>query len=105
MANTIRETCGQGSLRIDDTDFHDLTETPIDQIEILEDGTDFTTVQLQTKDTSTLSYGVDQQIAGTGIAPNFSTGHGKGEFMSVKSNFERITGIQLASGSITVCFT
>lgn len=104
MANTVRETCGQGSLRINDTVFHDLTETPIDQIEILEDSTDFTTVQLQTKDPSTLLYGVDQQIAGTGIAPNLDTGHGKGEFISLKSDFQRITGITLASGSITVCF-
>lgn len=105
MANTIRETCGQGSLRIEDTNFHDLTLTPIDQIEILEDGTGFTTVQLQTKDGSTLLYGVDQQIAGTGQAPNLSTGHVKGEFISLKTGFERITGITLSSGSITVCFT
>lgn len=104
MANTLILEGGQGSDRITDAVFHDLTNTPVGQIEILEDGTGFTTVQLQTKDAGTLLFGVDQQVAGTGNVPGFGSNHQKGEYISLVADFERITGITLGSGSIRIYF-
>jgi len=105
MANSLILEGGQGSTTIGDILFHDLTATPVGQIEILEDDTDFVTVQLQTKDPNTLAFGVDQQVAGVGTLPSFTTGHTKGEYISLKSDFERITGIALSAGKIRVYFT
>ncbi len=105
MSNTLILEGGQGSTTINDAVFHDLTSTPVGQIEVLEDSTDFTTVQLQTKDASTLAFGVAQQVAGVGTLPSFTTGHKKGEYISLRSDFERITGIALSEGSIRVYFT
>ncbi len=105
MSNTLILEGGQGSDRITDAVFHDFTNTPVGQVEILEDGTGFTTVQLQTKDANTLAYGVDQQVAGTGNSPGFGSNHEKGEYISLVSDFERVTGITLSMGKIRVYFT
>lgn len=105
MSNTLIQEGGQGSDRIDDTVFHDFTSTPVGQIEVLEDGTGFTTVQLQTKDSNTLAFGVDQQVAGTGNPPGLGASHQKGEYISLVADFERITGITLSAGSVRVYFT
>lgn len=105
MSNTLIVEGGQGSTIIKDTDFHDLTLTPVGQIEVLEDNTDFVTVQLQTKDPDTLNYGVDEQVAGVGTLPSFTTGHAAGEYISLKSDFERVTGIALSTGKIRIYFT
>lgn len=105
MANSLILEGGQGSTTINDTVFHDLTTTPVGQIEVLEDSTDFTTVQLQTKDPNTLAFGVDEQVAGVGTLPSFTTGHRAGEYISLRAGFERITGIALASGRVRVYFT
>lgn len=103
--NTLILEGGQGSDRIDDTVFHDFTSTPVGQIEVLEDGTGFTTVQLQTKNIPTLNFGADQQVAGTSNAPGLGSNHQKGEYISLVAGSERITGITLSAGSIRVYFT
>lgn len=105
MSNTLILAGGQGSTIIKDTVFHDLTLTPVGQIEVLEAGTGFTTVQLQTKDTITLAFGIDQQVANEGTLPSFTTGHAAGEFISLRSGFERVTGIALSAGKIRIYFT
>ncbi len=105
MSNTLIQEGGQGSDRIDDAVFHDFTNTPVGQIEVLEDGTGFTTVLLQTKNPTTLAYGVGQQVAGSGNAPGFGSNHQKGEYIPLVFDFERVTGITLSAGSIRVYFT
>lgn len=105
MSNSLILEGGQGSNTITDTVFHDFTLTPVGQVEVLDDTTTFVTVQMQTKDSSTLLYGVDQQVAGTGNPPGFGSVHKKGEYISLVSDFERITGITLGAGSVRVYFT
>lgn len=105
MSNTLISEGGQGSTTITDAVFHDLTATPVGRVEVLDDATTFVTVQLQTKDTDTLLFGVDQQVAGVGTLPSFGSTHKNGECISLKSGFERITGIALGAGSVRVYFT
>ncbi|KKN74677.1 hypothetical protein LCGC14_0388790 [marine sediment metagenome] len=105
MANSLILEGGQGSNTITDAVFHDLTLTPVGQVEVLEDSTTFVTVQMQTKDPDTLLFGVDEQVAGTGNPPGFGSVHKKGEYISLKSDFERVTGITLGAGSVRVYFT
>ena len=105
MANSLILEGGQGSTTITDTVFHDLTATPVGQIEILEDSTDFTTVQLQTKDPDTLLFGVDLHVPRIIKIHSFTTGHKAGEYISLVNDFERITGIALASGRVRIYFT
>jgi hypothetical protein len=97
MSNTLRETGGQGSGRI--VDAVPVSGLDVDMVEILEDDTDFDTVQMQTKDSNGL-WGVDVQIAGTTTEPHFGTGHVKGEFISMVYDNQRITHIKLGAGSI-----
>ena len=104
MANTLIQEGGQGSERINDTALHNFPNNPIGQIEILEDGTGFTTVNMQTKNTTTLAFGVSAQIAGTTTAPSFGTSHQKGEFITGIFDEQRFTAIQLSAGSIRVYF-
>lgn len=103
--NTLILEGGQGSNTITDTVFHDFTSTPVGQVEVLDDATTFTTVQLQTKDADTLAFSVDEQVAGSGDPPGFGSTHKKGEYISMKSGFERVTGITLGGGSVRVYFT
>lgn len=98
----------QGSERINDIIYHNLSTTPVAQVEILEDDTDFVTVHMQTRDNATpentQAWGVSQQIAGTTTPPIFGTGHVKGEFISTLIDTQRITGIRLSAGSIRIYF-
>ncbi len=103
--STLIQEGGQGSQRINDTALHNFPNKPIGQIEILEDGTGFTTVNMQTKNTSTLAWAASAQIAGTATAPSFGTSHNKGEFITGIINQQRFTAIQLSAGSIRVYFT
>jgi len=105
MSNSMIIEGGQGSDRINDLALHDFSTTPVGQVEILEDGTGFTTVNMQTKDVNTLEYGVSAQIAGSGNAPNFGTSHQKGEYISLQYDRQRITAIRLSAGSVRVYFT
>ena len=105
MSNTLIQEGGQGSERINDTALHNFPNKPIGQIEVLEDGTGFTTVNMQTKNATTLAFGVSAQIAGTTTVPTFGTNHQKGEFITGISGFQRFTAIQLSAGSIRVYFT
>ncbi len=105
MSNSLILEGGQGSTTITDAVFHDLTATPVGQVEVLDDNTTFVTVQLQTKDPNTLAFGVGQQVANVGTLPSFTSTHKKGEYISLKSGFERITGIALGAGSVRVYFT
>jgi len=105
MSNTLIQEGGQGSDRINDTALHLFTTTRVGQVEILEDGTGFTTVNMQTKNATTLAFQASAQIAGSGNAPNFGTNHQKGEYIALQSDFQRITAIQLSAGSVRVYFT
>lgn len=105
MSNTLITEGGQGSIEITDTALHDFTSTPIGQIQVLEDSTGFTTVNMETRNDTTLAWSVSQQIAGTSIAPGFSTGHPKGEYITGKFDKQRFTAIQLSGGRIRVYFS
>lgn len=93
----------QGTDKFDDLLLH--SGLDVIYVEILEDDTIFTTVQMQTKNGTTLQFGVDAQIAGTGTAPNFSNNaadpHPKGELIAM-SNIQRVTAIRLGAGSCRV---
>ena len=103
MSTFIQEG-GQGSERINDVALHTFPNNPIGQVEILEDGTDFVTVSMQTKNPTTLQWSVGAQIAGTGTAPTFDTGHQKGEYITGVFDHQRFTAIRLNAGSIRVYF-
>lgn len=103
--STLIQEGGQGSERISDTALHNFPTNPIGQIEILEDGTGFTTVNMQTKNTTTLEWSVSAQIAGTATAPTFGTAHKKGEFITGIFDQQRFTAIQLSAGSVRIYFT
>jgi len=98
MSNTLRATAGKGGGRITDTALH--TGLDIDQIVILEDSTGFTTVNMQTRNDSTLEWGTSQQIAGTTTEPHLGTGHKAQEYIALEFNEQRIVAIQLSGGSI-----
>jgi len=105
MSNTLIQEGGQGSQRIDDTALHIFTNNPVGQVEILEDSTGFTTVNMQTKNATTLLFGVSEQIAGTTTNPTFGANHQKGEYITGVSGFQRFTAIRLSGGSVRVYFT
>lgn len=96
----------QGGERINDVALHDFAVRPVLRVEILEDGTDFGTVNMETKDDATpentLAWQASVQIAGTGIAPVFGTNHQKGEFISGILGTQRFVAIKLNAGSIRV---
>lgn len=105
MSNSLIQEGGQGSIDITDTALHNFPNTPIGQVEVLEDGTDFETVNMQTKNMTTLAWSVSAQIAGTGTAPGFDTGHPKGEFITGRNDQQRFTAIKLSAGRVRVYFT
>ena len=105
MSNTLIQEGGQGSIDITDTALHDFSATPIGQIEVLEDSTDFETVNMQTRNMTTLAWSVSAQIAGTGTAPGFSTGHPKGEYITGRNDQQRFTAIKLSAGRVRCYFT
>ena len=91
----------QGGIKISDTALH--TGLDVDIVEVLEDSTGFTTVNMQTKSTTTLQFGVSQQMVGTGNEPTFeTTGHNKGELIKMRYNEQRVTAIQLLTGSVRI---
>ena len=94
----MRETGGRGTGRINDTSLH--TGLDIDQIVILEDDTSFETVLMATKDTTDLEWELPVNIAESGDEPDIGLSHVKGEYIPLKFNEEKITAIQLSSGSI-----
>ena len=104
----LRTSGWQGSERIDDILYHNLSTTPVGMVEILEDDTDFVTVHMQVRDNATpedtQAWSVDAQIAGTATPPTFGTGHVKGEFISTLIDGQRITGIALTAGAIRIYF-
>ena len=104
MGNSLIPEGGQGSMRIDDTATHDLSATPVAQVEILEDNTGFDTVNMQTRDLSTLAWQASAQIAGTDTPPTFGTNHLKGEYISGINDTQRFTAIKLSGGSVRVYF-
>ena len=105
MSSTLRQEGGQGSQEITDTALHNFPDTPIGQVEVLEDGTDFDTVNMQTRNMVNLAWSVSAQIAGTGVAPGFSTGHPKGEYITGRNDQQRFTAIKLSAGRVRVYFT
>ena len=109
MGNTLIQEGGQGSDRITDTALHDYSATPIGVVEILEDDTDFDTVNMQTRDNATpedtQAWQASVQIAGTATAPGFGTGHKKGEFISGIFDTQRFIAIKLSAGSCRGYFT
>lgn len=105
MSNTLISVGGQGSIDITDTALHDFSSTPVGQIEVLEDSTGFSTVNMETRDDSTLAWGVSDQIAGTGTAPGFSTGHPKGEYITGVYDKQRFVAVQLSGGRVRCYFS
>jgi len=105
MSNTLITEGGQGSIDITDTALHDFSSTPIGQIVVLEDSTGFSTVNMETRDDNTLAWGVSDQIAGTGTAPGFSTGHPKGEYITGVYNKQRFVAVQLSGGRVRCYFS
>lgn len=105
MGNTLIQEGGQGSIDITDTALHDFSATPVGQIEILEDSTGFDTVNMETRDVNTLLWSVSAQIAGTGTAPGFSTGHPKGEYITGINDRQRFVAIKLNAGRVRCYFT
>jgi len=91
----------QGGTKFNDTALH--TGLDVDIIEVLEDSTGFTTVNMQTKTTDTLAWAASAQMVGTGNAPLFeTTGHNKGELIEMRYNEQRVVAIQLLTGSVRV---
>ena len=91
----------QGGTKINDTALH--TGLDVDIVEVLEDNTGFTTVNMQTKTTDTLAFAASVQMVGTANAPLFeTTGHNKGELIEMRYNEQRVTAIQLLTGSVRV---
>lgn len=95
----------QGGTKFNDTALH--TGGDWDIVEVLEDSTGFTTVNMQTKDTTggspTLAWAASVQMVGTTNAPLFeTTGHSKGELIRMRYNEQRVTAIQLLTGSVRV---
>ena len=102
--NTLIQEGGQGSQRINDTANYDFSGRPVGQIEILEDSTAFETVNMQTKNMTSLAWQASQQMVGTGLSPSFGSSHSKGEYISGIFDQQRFTWIKLSAGSIRVYF-
>lgn len=78
-----------------------VTGLDVDTIEILEDGTGFDTVNMQTKDSGTLEFQASAEMVSGGGSPTFeSSGHNKGELIEMRYNEQRVIAIKLNSGSI-----
>lgn len=91
----------QGGIKINDTALH--TGGDWDIVEVLEDSTGFTTVNMETKDSTTLLFAASVQMVGTTNAPIFeTTNHSKGELIRMRYNEQRVTAIQLLTGSVRV---
>lgn len=89
----------QGGDEISDTALH--TDIDADIVEVLEDSTGFDTVNMQTKNSTTLLYEASVEMVSNGGAPGFnSSGHQKGELIKMRYNEERVIAIKLNAGSI-----
>lgn len=89
----------RGGILIEDTALH--TGLDVDTIEILEDSTGFDTVNMQTKDGTTLLFAASVEMVSSGEAPNFNaTGHVKSELIEMEYNEQRVIAIKLNGGRI-----
>lgn len=89
----------QGGIKIANTAL--VTGLDVDIVEVLEDGTGFDTVNMQTKDTSTLEFQASVEMVSSGGSPTFqSSGHNKGELIQMRYNEQRVTAIKLNAGSV-----
>lgn len=89
----------QSGIKISDTALH--TGLDVDIVEILEDGTGFDTVNMQTKDTSTLEFQASAEMVSGGGSPTFqSSGHVKGELIQMRYDKQRVIAIKLNAGSV-----